>query len=144
MKNKKTLISVMLVSGTIGLAPAVSWAQDAPQGTRQADPETSQPSPGQSAPGARSGATQELSTNDMRMVQQRLQEKGYSPGNTNGLADDATRAAIRKFQQDQGIPVTGTIDERTANQLGFEYSKNPSNRGTAAEGGTPSEPPSPR
>jgi peptidoglycan hydrolase-like protein with peptidoglycan-binding domain len=142
MKNKKNIISAMLVSGTIGLAPAVSWAQDAPQGTRQADPERSQPSPGQSAPGTGSGATQELSTNDMRMVQQRLQEKGYSPGNTNGLADERTRAAIRKFQQDQGIPVTGTVDEKTANQLGFEYSKNPSNRGTS--GAAPSEAPSPR
>ena len=142
MKKKKTVLTAMLLGGAIGLGPAMSWAQDAPRGTRQADPERSRPNAGESAPGTRSGATQELSTNDMRLVQQRLKEKGYDPGNTSGTADDTTRSAIRKFQQDQGIPVTGTIDERTANQLGFEYSKNPGNRGTS--GAAPSEAPSPR
>jgi peptidoglycan hydrolase-like protein with peptidoglycan-binding domain len=144
MDKKKTIMAAMLLSGTVGFAPAMSWAQAAPQGTRQADPEQSRPDASEKPPGTRSGATQELSTSDMRLVQQRLQEKGYSPGNTNGLADETTRAAIRKFQQDQGIPVTGTIDERTANQLGFEYSRNPASRGSGGESAAPSEQPSPR
>lgn len=80
----------------------------------------------------------------MKLVQQRLQEKGYNPGNITGSADDTTRAAIRKFLQDQGVPVTGTIDERTANQLGFQYSKKPVNRGTASDQPAPSERPSSR
>ena len=80
----------------------------------------------------------------MKLVQQRLQEKGYNPGTLNGTAHDTTRAAIRKFQQDQGIPVTGMVDERTVNELGFRYSKNPVDRGTASDQPAPSERPSSR
>jgi peptidoglycan hydrolase-like protein with peptidoglycan-binding domain len=81
----------------------------------------------------------------MKLIQLRLQEKGYDPGNVNGTADETTRAAIRKFQQDQGIPVTGTIDERTANELGFQYSANPTDRGgTGRDRPAPSEQPSAR
>ena len=133
MKRKKLFPTAIVLAGTVGLAPAVSWSQDAPRGTRQTSPEQSRPDANENVPSARRDAAQELSTNDMKLVQQRLQEKGYNPGNITGTADDTTRAAIRKFQQDQGISVTGTIDEHTANQLGFQYSKNPSDRGRASD-----------
>lgn len=119
MSSRKTFLTAIIIGGTVGLAPVLSWSQDAPGETRQSNPEQS--GPGANVPGTRSGAAQELSKNDMKLIQQRLQEKGYDPGNVDGTADETTRAAIRKFQEDQGIPVTGTIDERTANQLGFQY-----------------------
>jgi hypothetical protein len=143
MKRQKLFLTAIVLGAAVGLVPALSWSQDAPRGTRQPNPEQSRPGANENVPAAR-GAAQELSTNDMKLVQQRLQEKGYNPGNITGTADDATRAAIRKFQQDQGVPVTGTIDERTANQLGFQYSKNPVNRGTASDQPAPSERPSSR
>jgi peptidoglycan hydrolase-like protein with peptidoglycan-binding domain len=94
-------------------------------------PEQSRPGATENVPGSRSAA-QELSQNDMKLIQQRLQEKGYQPGNLAGTADDTTRAAIKKFQQDEGISATGTIDELTANRLGFQYSKGPTERGGTA------------
>ncbi|MGH7855237.1 MAG: peptidoglycan-binding domain-containing protein [Candidatus Binatia bacterium] len=139
--SRKIVLTAIIIGGTVGLAPALSWSQDAPRGTRQPNPEQSRPGANENVPGTRGGAAQELSTNDMKLVQQRLQEKGYNPGNISGTADDTTRSAIRKFQQDQDIPVTGTIDERTANQLGFQYSKNPTDRGTASDRPAPSERP---
>jgi len=144
MSSRKTFLTAIII-GTVGLAPVLSWSQDAPAGTRQSNPEQSQPGANEKTPGTRSGTAQELSRSDMKLIQQRLQEKGYNPGNVDGTADDTTRVAIRKFQQDQGIPVTGTIDERTASQLGFQYSKNPTNRGgTAGDRPAPSQQPSGR
>lgn len=143
MSSRKTFLTAIIIGGTVGLAPVLSWPQDAPGGTRQSTPERS--GPGANVPETRSGAAQELSVNDMKLIQLRLQEKGYDPGNVNGTADETTRAAIRKFQQDQGIPVTGTIDERTANELGFQYSANPTDRGGASsDRPAPSEQPSAR
>jgi peptidoglycan hydrolase-like protein with peptidoglycan-binding domain len=138
--NRKMLFTAIIIGGTVGLATGPSWSQDGPRGSRQANPEQSSPGASENVPATR-GAAQELSTNDMKLVQQRLQERGYNPGTINGTADDTTRAAIRKFQQDHGVPVTGTIDERTANQLGFQYSKNPTTRGTASDQPAPSERP---
>ncbi len=143
MSENKLLLAAIVVGGTFGIATEPSWSQDTPRGVRQANPEQSPPGANQNIPTSRSAA-QELSTNDMKLVQQRLQEKGYNPGTLNGTADDTTRAAIRKFQQDQGIPVTGMVDERTVNELGFRYSKNPADRGTASDQSAPSEPPSSR
>jgi peptidoglycan hydrolase-like protein with peptidoglycan-binding domain len=144
MNRRKTFLTAIVLGGTVGLAPAQVWSQGAPGERRQPSPERSQPGANENIPGTRSGAAQELSKNDMKLIQQRLQEKGYNPGNTDGTANDTTRAAIRKFQQDQGIPVTGTVDERTANELGFQYSKNPSGGGTGSDQPAPSRPPSQR
>jgi peptidoglycan hydrolase-like protein with peptidoglycan-binding domain len=143
MSSKIIFLTAIVIGGTVGLTTGPSWSQDDPRGSRPANPEQSRPGANDNVPAAR-GATQELSTNDMKLVQQRLREKGYDPGTINGTADETTRAAIRKFQQDQGVPVTGTIDERTANQLGFQYSKNPMNRGTAGDQSAPSERPESR
>jgi len=78
----------------------------------------------------------------MKLKQQRLQEKGYKLTNVDGTTDNTTRAAIRQFQQDERIPVTGTIDELTANPLGFKYSKNSTGGGPASDRAAPSEQPS--
>jgi peptidoglycan hydrolase-like protein with peptidoglycan-binding domain len=67
-------------------------------------------------------AHKSLSNNDMEAVEQALQQKGYDVGKVDGRADNASRAAIRAFQEDEGIPITGMIDENTAGRLGFQKS----------------------
>ena len=143
MRKKKLLLPAVMIAGTVGLSAPIA-AQDTPRGTRQPSPVQPRTTPNESAPGSPAGAAQELSQNDMQMIQQRLEEKGYKPGNVQGRADDTTRAAIRKFQQDEGIPTTGTIDELTANRLGFRYAKTPTERGGAGERSAPAEQPSAR
>jgi peptidoglycan hydrolase-like protein with peptidoglycan-binding domain len=144
MPRKKLLLPAVVIAGTVSLSALPIAAQNTPPGTRQPSPEQPRSTPSESAPGSSTGAAQELSQNDMQMIQQRLEEKGYKPGNVQGKADDTTRAAIRKFQQDEGIPTTGTIDEVTANRLGFRYAKTPAGRGGAGERSAPAEQPSPR
>jgi peptidoglycan hydrolase-like protein with peptidoglycan-binding domain len=141
MRMKQILLSVSVIVASVGLA-IPSWAQDTPRGSSQ--PGAAQPAPSEPPPGSRAGTSQELSQNDMRLIQQRLEEKGYPPGNRDGTADETTRAAIRKFQQDEGIPTTGRIDEVTANRLGFRYAKGPAGSSGAGERSTPAERPSGR
>src|SRR5688500_20206038 len=108
--NRKMLFPAIIIGGTDGLATGPSWSQDGPRGSRQANPEQSSPGASENVPATR-GAAQELSTNDMKLGQQRLQERGYNPGTINGTADDTTRTATRKSQQDQRVPDTRTIEE---------------------------------
>jgi peptidoglycan hydrolase-like protein with peptidoglycan-binding domain len=41
----------------------------------------------------------------------------------NGVPDDHARKAIRSFQQDNGLSITGMVDQRTADKLGVRISK---------------------
>ena len=38
---------------------------------------------------------------------------GYEVGNVNSTMDEATRSALRSFQQDQGLEATGELNEAT-------------------------------
>ena len=53
-------------------------------------------------------------------VQAELQRLGYDPGAVDGDFGPATREAVLDFQQDNGLPVTGEIDEDTLSALGLE------------------------
>jgi peptidoglycan hydrolase-like protein with peptidoglycan-binding domain len=77
--------------------------------------------------------TQEVSRNDMKAAEQALQAKGYSPGRLDGMADDAARSAIRSFQKDKGLPITGTIDRRTADDLGVEFNSRSSSHSPSTD-----------
>jgi hypothetical protein len=56
MSSRKTFLTAIIIGGTVGLAPVLSWSQDAPGETRQSNPEQS--GPGANVPGTRSGAAQ--------------------------------------------------------------------------------------
>jgi peptidoglycan hydrolase-like protein with peptidoglycan-binding domain len=45
-------------------------------------------------------------------VQRHLYERGYYKSAIDGLAGPATRDAVRRFQGDAGLPVTGAVDQR--------------------------------
>lgn len=64
---------------------------------------------------------------DMAEVQTRLAELGYYDGAINGLYDDATVVAIKNFQADNGIYVSGAVGGVTANALGIYMSEQESN-----------------
>jgi hypothetical protein len=52
-------------------------------------------------------------------VQIELQQEGYYAGPINGSIDGPTRAAVANYQRDHGLPISGTVDETTAESLGF-------------------------
>ena len=51
------------------------------------------------------------------MLEEALASKGYDTGRIDGMVDSETRAAIREFQQDNDLAVTGTFDEQTEQQI---------------------------
>ena len=60
-------------------------------------------------------------------VQERLRELGYYDGAVNGNYDDATVVAIKNFQRDNGIYVSGAVGGVTASALGIYMSEQESN-----------------
>jgi len=53
-------------------------------------------------------------------VQVALQQAGYYTWEVTGSLDVQTRAALANYQRDQGLPVTGAIDQPTVQSLGLE------------------------
>ena len=52
-------------------------------------------------------------------VQRALDERGYDPGEVDGLTGRRTRGAIREFQRSVGLPDTGQVDDATLAALGL-------------------------
>jgi Putative peptidoglycan binding domain len=52
-------------------------------------------------------------------VQRQLQLSGYYTGAITGSLDSTTRAAIANYQSDNGLLVTGTVDQSTVEALGL-------------------------
>lgn len=61
----------------------------------------------------------DLSKADVKKVQQSLVDKGFHPGNVDGLLGPRTRGAIREYQRSENLPVTGRLDAKTAGELGL-------------------------
>jgi cell division protein FtsN len=50
-------------------------------------------------------------------VQRALNEYGYGPVKATGVLDDATRAAIKRFEKDHNLPATGQVTPRFRREL---------------------------
>ena len=121
MKTKQSVVAAIILSGAVALVSSSASSQETPGERRQSDPNLTRPGQ-QDVPGINQKGTPELSKNDMRAVEEALQTKGYKPGKIDGIANDETRAAIRAFQKDNGLPMSGMVDQKTADRLGVTIS----------------------
>ena len=121
MKTKQSVVAAIVLSGAVALVSSSASSQETPGERRQSDPNLTRPGQ-QDVPGINQKGTPELSKNDMRAVEEALQTKGYKPGKIDGIADDETRAAIRAFQKDNGLTMSGMVDQKTADRLGVTIS----------------------
>ena len=55
---------------------------------------------------------------DSREVQEALKAKGNDPGPIDGRMGPKTRAALKAFQEANGLKATGQLDDQTADKLG--------------------------
>ena len=69
--------------------------------------------------GVQSPTIEQVQPPTIEQVQQRLKELGYNPGPVDGKIGKKTENAIRQFQQDHDLSVTGELDEETENKLGL-------------------------
>ena len=61
-------------------------------------------------------------TSETKQIQQRLKELGYFNHEVTGYYGSITRAAVKKFQYDYGLPQTGEPDSTTLSYLGLSNS----------------------
>ena len=97
-----------------------------PSGTTSIETAPSKGVPGSSQPGSAPTApvgdspsgTAQGDAEQVRAVQKALKDRGMHPGPVNGIMSRETQAAIRAFQKDQRITVTGQLDSQTREKLG--------------------------
>ena len=52
-----------------------------------------------------------------RLVEQRLAALGHEPGEIDGAFDERTRRALRRYQDEASLPVTGYMNQDTVVRL---------------------------
>jgi hypothetical protein len=62
-----------------------------------------------------------VTSDDIRKAQNALKAKGLNPGD-DGRMDAKTQQALRDFQKSNNLPVTGVLDDKTAEKLGISKS----------------------
>ena len=62
-------------------------------------------------------AEPQMSQAEVRQLQERLKEIGYYDGALDGIYGPNTAEAVREYQRGQGLPVTGRLDQETAQAL---------------------------
>jgi membrane-bound lytic murein transglycosylase B len=102
----KKLIA-MLIIGLLGLLPIVVDAAG-PGSTGEQSPE-------------QRGL---LAKDQIRLAQERLKAEGFDPGPANGVLNQQTETALRHYQEKQGLPVSGSLDETTLRELQLSLAPN--------------------
>jgi peptidoglycan hydrolase-like protein with peptidoglycan-binding domain len=143
MGKKKSALTAAVIFG-VGLAATPAFSQSAPGGKSvPPDLERTPTTPGREQQLPPSGreipkGTEGMSASDIKQVQQALKAKGHDAG-TSGVMDDKTREAIRAFQKAEGLTMTGTVDDKTAQALGVS-GKSSSGSGASGSRGSSGAP----
>jgi peptidoglycan hydrolase-like protein with peptidoglycan-binding domain len=58
-----------------------------------------------------------LTKDQIQLAQERLKAEGFDPGPVDGVLSAQTEAAIRQYQQKQGIAVSGALNAATMREL---------------------------
>jgi len=138
-RNKYNFMAAVAAAAWMAAGTAIAQ-------TSQQDREVIHPSPRSSVGGSQSertdsgapigrnqfSGTTEMgranSVNDVMETQEALKNEGYDPGPMDGIMGAQTREALKKFQRANGLSITGTLDQWTAEKLGVNFG-GPSDRG---------------
>jgi peptidoglycan hydrolase-like protein with peptidoglycan-binding domain len=130
---------LLATAATIALSlPAMAQGQQQPAGQNMQQPMdqnrtnqmNSQGGSSQMGGGSSSGMQQQasqridpsdLSQDQMTQIQQALNQKGFDTKSVDGKWGPDTRAALRKFQQQNNLQGSGQLDEQTLAQLGVNF-----------------------
>jgi len=104
-------VGVLLLAGCAG-APETPGS--APPATPPPQPSRPQPPPPSTQQPAPAVNVEGMTVFEM---QERLNELGYKLGTVDGVSGPRTVEALKKFQSDNKLPPTGTIDPETIRKL---------------------------
>lgn len=109
--NTFRYMKTLIIPGLVIVA-LLGFVQPAQAGSRKTDRSSSYPG----LTTYESNGTRQL----VRKVQRALEEDGYYVGDDGGQFGYETRAAVRRYRRDHGLPIVGKIDEQFLRTLGFQ------------------------
>ena len=102
MKNFLTLTLLVLCVFTAGVQAQNSTSTTTKSATKQ---------------GIKRGPIFRATKEQINQAQAILKERGFYAGEQLGKLDDATRDGLRKYQQAEGLKVTGTLNKITLEKM---------------------------
>jgi peptidoglycan hydrolase-like protein with peptidoglycan-binding domain len=102
MKNILTLTLLLLCVFTAGAQAQNSTSTSTKSAVKQ---------------GAKRGPIFRATKDQINQAQAILKERGFYAGEQLGKLDDATRDGLRKYQQAEGLKVTGTLNKITLEKM---------------------------
>ena len=102
MKNFLTLTLLLLCVFNTGVLAQNATVSTDKTGTKQ---------------GAKRGPIFRANKEQINRAQAILKERGFYAGEQLGKLDDATREGLRKYQQAEGLRVTGTLNKVTLEKM---------------------------
>lgn len=125
MRRKLSPLAVAALTGALGFSTTPLWSGSNPEHGQNRDRMTMEQSPENrdqtQIDGKWTGtAGNEMSSQQVREVQEALKQQGHDPGTIDGVLDAETQAAIQSFQQSSGLEATGQLDDQTMAQLGVQ------------------------
>ena len=113
MKNILTLTLLLLcVFSTAVLAQNSTSSTSTKTGTKQ---------------GTKRGPVFRATKEQINQAQAILKERGFYTGEQLGKLDDATRDGLRKYQQAEGLKVTGTLNKITLEKMNIPLTERQKN-----------------
>lgn len=73
--------------------------------------------------GAKRGPIFRATKEQINQAQAILKERGFYAGEPLGKLDDATREGLRKYQQAEGLKVTGTLNKITLEKMNINLTE---------------------
>lgn len=101
MKKLLTLTLPFLCVFTTGMAQTATTFASTPQTTKQ----------------TKRGPVFRATKEQINQAQALLKSRGFYAGEQLGKLDDATREGLRKYQQAEGLKVTGTLNKITLEKM---------------------------
>lgn len=105
MKKTLTLFALLLL-----VAPAAAQTSNPPTAATAATANAN-------AKPARRGPVFRASKDQIKQAQALLKQRAHYAGEQTGKLDDPTREALRKYQQAEGLKVTGTLNAVTLERM---------------------------
>lgn len=118
MKQKKSLSSILVLTGALAFSALPVWSQVQPKGESLGGAPMEKME-GQKGPEEGKSPGMAAGNEEIKKVQQALKDKGHNPGPINGIMGKETQEALRAFQQAQGLKATGVLDDETKKALGL-------------------------
>ena len=108
MKKILTLTLLVLCVFSTGVMAQTSTSTSTKAGTKQ---------------GAKRGPIFRANKEQINQAQAILKQRGFYAGEQIGKLDDATRDGLRKYQQAEGLKVTGTLNKITLEKMNIQLTE---------------------